>query len=188
MRKHIIYLASGSSRRFGGNKLLHMLDGKPMFLHGLETLRRVCQGDPECTLTVVSRYGEIRQAAEALGARAVDCPRSELGVSHSIRAGLNAIAPIGAEDYVLFCVADQPYLTAESVRNLLSLSRAGVEGATLCRGDTPGNPNLFSAALVPELLALEGDTGGRRVLRRHACEMVQAGDARELEDIDAQSP
>ena len=38
MAKYLIYLASGSARRFGSNKLLFPLEGKPLFLYGLETL------------------------------------------------------------------------------------------------------------------------------------------------------
>ena len=38
MNKHIIYLAAGSGSRFGSNKLLCPLEGKPLFRHGLDTL------------------------------------------------------------------------------------------------------------------------------------------------------
>ena len=48
-----------------------------------------------------------------------------------------------------------------------------------------GNPCVFSDALIPELLALEGDQGGRTVLRRHRCMYVEIGDAAEFMDIDS---
>ena len=38
MNKHIIYLAAGGGSRFGSNKLLCPLEGKPLFRHGLDTL------------------------------------------------------------------------------------------------------------------------------------------------------
>ncbi len=184
MHKHIIYLASGSARRFGSNKLLHPLGGKPMFLYGLEMLREVTQLCPDCDLTVVSRYADIRQAAEEMGFRAVDCPESERGISYSIGAGIRALGAVQAEDFLLFVVADQPCLTAASVLRLLAVAGEGTEGASLCYGDRPGNPTLFSARLIPELLALPADVGGRAVLRRHPCVFVQADALRELEDID----
>ncbi len=184
MRKHIVYLASGSSRRFGANKLLHPLDGKPMYRHGLEALRQAAQSRSDCTLTVVSRYAPIREAAEALGIAAADSPRSELGISHTIRAGIEALGPVAEEDCLLFAVADQPWLTADSVSRLLEAGEQGALCACLCWEDRPGNPCLFSARLLPELLALEGDTGGRAVLRRHDCAWVSAGSPKELEDID----
>lgn len=48
-----------------------------------------------------------------------------------------------------------------------------------------GNPTIFSKDLLPELLALEGDTGGKRILfdRENVCR-VQATEQRELEDVD----
>ncbi len=186
MRKHILYLASGSSRRFGANKLLHILEGKPMYLHGLETLARVVRDRTDCTLTVVSRYEPIRETAKAMGIPAADSPDSEKGISHTIRAGISALGPVGEGEYLLFVVADQPWLTAESVSRLLDEGDRGTSCASLCWRDRPGNPTLFSARFLPELLALEGDTGGRAVLRKHGCTFIQAGSRRELEDIDTQ--
>ncbi len=184
MTKHILYLASGSSRRFGENKLLYDRWGKPLFRHGLDLLREVAESRTDCTLTVVSRYPEIREAARSLGVRAVDSPMSALGVSYTIRAGLEALGAVSEEDFLLFVVADQPNLTRRSLERLLEQARPGTEGACLCWEDQPGNPTLFSARLIPELLALEGDMGGRKVLRRHTCIQVPADSPAELWDID----
>ncbi len=184
MRKHILYLASGSARRFGSNKLLHIYEGKPLFQWGLETLVRATQGDADCTLTVVSRYEQIRQAARSMGVRAVDSPRSSEGISHTIRAGLDALEDPKPEDFLLFAVADQPWLTESTVKRLLEKASDGVLCASVYWGDRPGNPTLFSARLILELRELEGDTGGRTVLRRHDCIPVSADSERELEDID----
>ncbi len=184
MRKHMIYLASGSGRRFGCNKLLHPVEGKPMYLHGLLVLQKVAGKCENCKLLLVSRYEEIRDMARSLGITAVDCPESEKGISHTIRAGIEALGQVAEEDFLLFAVADQPWLSEQSLEKLLAQSVPGVMGATLCWGDKPGNPNLFSARLIPELLALEGDAGGRTVLRRYETVHVQANSPRELEDLD----
>ncbi len=183
MNKHIIYLASGSSLRFGGNKLRYELEGKPLFLHGLEMLRKVAEKREDCTLTVVSRYEAIREAAERMGVRSVNSTDSEKGVSYTIRAGISALK-MEEGDYLLFVVADQPYLSGASVEKLLDLADGKTECASLCFGDRPGNPALFSSSLIPELMALEGDKGGRSVLKRHTCIFVPAESAKELEDID----
>lgn len=184
MRKHILYLASGSSRRFGENKLLYPVKGKPMYLWTLEMLENLVKKREDCCLLVVSRYEAIRQEASQRGITAVDSPESERGISFSIRAGLSALKNVAEEDFLLFVVADQPYLTEDSMLRLLDCAKVGVEGASLCWGDRPGNPTLFAAKLLPELMALEGDTGGRAVLRRHQCIYVQTASERELEDID----
>lgn len=184
MRKHILYLASGSSRRFGKNKLLYPVKGKPMYLWTLEMLENLVKKREDCCLLVVSRYEAIRQEASQRGIAAVNSPESEIGISFSIRAGLSALKNVEEEDFLLFVVADQPYLTEDSMLRLLDCAKEDVEGASLCWGNRPGNPTLFAAKLLPELMALEGDTGGRAVLRRHQCIYVQAASERELEDID----
>ena len=184
MTKHIIYLASGSSKRFGDNKLLAELDGKPLYRHGFDMLKNVTESQNDCTLTVVSRYKEIREYAENLSITAVDSPKSDLGLSYTVKAGIKAISNLRQEDFLLFVVADQPYCQAESVKRLLSLAECGTETARLCFENRPGNPVLFSAGLVPELLELSGDNGGGAVAKRHKCKYIEALSPRELMDID----
>ncbi len=184
MHKHIIYLASGNSRRFGSNKLLYPLNGKPIFSYGLEMLSGYVHRCSDATLTVVSQYEEVRVFASALGCYTVDSPDSTKGISYTIRAGLNALQQVAPEDFILFVVADQPYLTEATIDKILSYAAEGTETASLAYGDRPGNPTLFSARLIPELMELEGDKGGRVVIRKHNCIYVQAADERELMDID----
>ncbi len=180
---HILYLASGSSRRFGKNKLLTQVRGKPLFLHGLEMLHSLAASRQDCRLLVVSRYEAIRGAAASLGIPAADSPDSERGVSYTIKAGLKALGAVPEGDFLLFVVADQPGLRRESVERLLELAKPGTETACLGHHGNPGNPTLFSASLIPELYRLEGDQGGRTVARRHACILVET-DPGDLQDID----
>lgn len=184
MTKYILYLASGSSRRFGENKLLFPIDGKPMFLWGLEMLEDVVKTQEDCRLVVVSRYEQIRREADRRGIPAVDSPESERGISYSIRAGLAALTDIQEDDFVLFVVADQPYLTKNTMCRLLACAKTGAETARVCFKQRPGNPTLFSAKFIPELLSLQGDSGGKSILQQHACVWVEADSEKELEDID----
>ena len=182
---HLIYMAAGQSRRFGSNKLLHMWGDKPLYRHGLDTLREALRYRADCTLTVVTCWEEIAAYVRAEGIRCVDCPDSHLGVSYTIRAGIRACEPLALEDYLCFCVADQPSLTVRTVSHLLDTVLARPLTAGLMAGDTPGNPTLFSAALAGELCALEGDRGGRAVMRRYPQRHIDVPcDAQELEDVD----
>lgn len=180
---HILYLAGGSSRRFGGNKLLYPLDGRPLYRHGLDMLAGLVRERDDCTLTVVSRYASVREGAKAIGVRAADSPESEKGQSYTIRAGLDAL-DLQPDDFIAFVVADQPYLTARTMARLLDAARPGVACARVCFGGRCGSPTLFSAALAPGLYALRGDEGGRALLQRPDCVCVPADSARELLDID----
>ena len=187
MRKFLIYMASGNSSRFGTNKLLHGFQGKPLFTYGLEALQKAAARVPECTVIVVSRYPEIRAYAGELGITAVDCPESELGASFTVRAGIRSIEAIEPTDYLLFSVADQPFVSPDSVCALLQKADGITVTARLFCGDRPGNPVLFSAKLIPELLTLQGDQGGGAVVKRHPCTRVPIQDPREFRDLDEEA-
>lgn len=183
---HMILLAAGSSRRFGGNKLLAPLNGKPLYTWGLSALNEVCRTRKDCTLTVVSRYPEIRDAARALGAKAVDSPDSEKGQAYSIRSGLQALGRVEEKDFILFLPADQPWITSQTISRLLDAAGPDTWTVTAAFGERVGTPTLFSARLLPDLMALEGDRGGRKLMNRpgQPCLVVQADSARELDDVD----
>ena len=183
---HILFLASGGSRRFGSNKLLYELNGKPIFRYGLDLLRDLTRSRTECTATVVSRYAEIRAAAEQAGLRAVDSPQSERGISYSIRAGLDSLPALQPEDFLLFLVADQPRLMRETIDRMIAAARPGVLLGTAVWENQAGNPAFFSASLFDELYALPGDCGGRAVIRRYEadCLRIPVTDPRELSDVD----
>lgn len=182
---HLIYMAAGQSRRFGGNKLLSIWGDRPLYRHGLDTLRRAILNRDDCHLTVVTCWTEIADYAAEQGIDCVDCPDSHLGVSYTIRAGIHGCEPLHEGDYLCFCVADQPMLTAQTVARLLAATDENPLTAGLMAGDTPGNPTLFAAILAGELCALEGDRGGRAVMRRHPEQHIDVPcDIRELEDVD----
>ena len=58
------------------------------------------------------------------------------------------------------------------------------ETLSLCCHGIPGNPCMFHKSLIPELLQLTGDQGGRKVLKQHTCRYVEIEDEKELMDID----
>ncbi len=174
-----VVMAAGSARRFGTNKLLVPVEGKPLIERALEAVPR----DRLRAVAVVTQYPEIAALAERFGFTAVNNDRPDLGVSHTIRLGLTALPPC---DGVLFQVADQPRLRRESAAALADLWRTRPESiAALGHGGVRGNPCLFPARFFPELLALTGDTGGSAVIRRHpeALMLLETG-AEELWDVD----
>ena len=187
MHKYLIYLASGNGSRFGSNKLLASINGLPLYRFGLQALQQAADRIPDCSLIVVSRYPEIREYARGQRLIAADCPDSMLGVSHTIKAGIGAISSLQKEDYLLFSVADQPHLQTASLIKLLQKADGKTETARLSFDGTPGNPVLFSATLVPELLSLQGDQGGGAIAKKHTCILVEASSIQELQDLDTRS-
>ena len=196
---HIIYMAAGNSRRFGSNKLFYELDGKPMYRHLLERLieikdryNKLKSDSPVIDITVVTRYREILDYCACIpDCHAVLSPDSEKGISYTIKAGIMAVQEqkkTGMQDYYMFAVADQPYLKSQSVIKLIDRVLKNTVGKRLvfslrC-GDAVGNPCVFNSSLIPQLLSLEGDKGGRSVAKKHDCVYVDIADERELMDID----
>lgn len=98
---------------------------------------------------------------------------------------------VETEDYYMFAVADQPYLKSQSVIKLIDkvLENKGNKRLvfSLRCGDTVGNPCVFHSSLIPQLLSLDGDKGGRSVAKKYDCVYVDIADERELMDIDSLS-
>ncbi len=178
----LVLLAAGNSRRFGENKLLFPLEGKPLYRYMLDRLLLV-RAEMGAELVVVTQYGEIAQACAGLPTRVLLNPESEKGISTSIRLGLSDIAEIPCA----FFVADQPYLSEETIVCFLrawASSGKGI-GCVAHEGES-GNPAVFASRYHGALRALAGDRGGKRVIREHMDDtyLHQVENARALMDID----
>ena len=154
-----VLLAAGAGSRFGGGKLLAEFGGERLFERAMNVLPK----EFFSRVAVVSGCEDILAESERRGFLAVRNSAPEKGVSLSIRLGLEAVKPCSA---VLFLVCDQPLLRKESVLRILEAGAAHPEKIVAPEGRL-GNPCLFPAAYFPELAALEGDRGGKRVIRAH---------------------
>lgn len=173
-------MASGRGRRFGGNKLLHPVEGRPLIQRTMDAL------PPRlfCRAAVVSPWPEVLELARRGGYLPVDNPLAGEGQAASVRLGLQALGDV---DGALFAVCDQPFLKTESIIKLLNcFSECPERICALSWGGKRGNPVVFPAALFPELLALSGDVGGGAVIRAHRSllHLAEAGDPAELRDVD----
>ena len=194
MRYMMIYMAAGNSRRFGSNKLLYELGGKPLYRHGLETLIEFSRTRENVWLSVITQYEEIFHTTTqmAKGRRDISVflnPDSRSGVSYTIRRGVEEAQRAGDFDYYLFVTADQPWLGCKTLEKFLKAGEEGrfpVVSACWKENGRLGNPVMFHRELGDELLKLQGDTGGRQVWKRHALEggLVEVETERELEDVD----
>lgn len=188
MKIKLIYLAAGNSRRFskdGKNKLLYPLDGKAMFLHLLEKLICVCQRHTLWEIILVTQYPEICELAKELPVKIIMSKESYKGASYSIKAGIEGAGE--AEGYAFF-VADQPYFSEKSAEAFLETMEREAKSVPGCvRYDgREGNPVWFPEKYVPELLNLEGDTGGRKVFSKYRSQAVfyEVTEKNELKDLD----
>ena len=209
MKIALIMLAAGNSRRFGSNKLLYEIEGKPMYQHILKKLMKVAEGirkgaetgdrsnsasgrmtaadDAEivgCQVTAVTQYEEIERAARAAGARVYYNPHPDEGISSSLQIGLKANLEA---DACLFTVSDQPWLSVETIEQLIRLLKSSGKGIACvsCYGKL-GNPCIFTRKYYDELLSITGDRGGKSVITAHREDtaVLAVEDPRELTDMD----
>lgn len=176
-----IILASGSSKRFGSNKLLALLQGRPLLSYILEA--SACL---PCRL-VTTRSQEV---AELCRQQAVPCllhhrPQLSDSIALGTQGALDSYGP-GLQG-LLFCPGDQPFLRPASLLRLCYdfLAAPGYI-YRLAYGGQAGSPVLFPAALAPQLLHLPPGWGGAYLLKKQPelLRTTAAQAAKELVDID----
>lgn len=157
-----LLLAAGGARRFGAQKLVQPLQGKPLVRHAAEALGAATE-----ELIVVVGHEEARVRAALAGVQCTLVVNAEwaAGLAGSVRAG---IAALGDDtDAVVIALGDQPGIDARVVRALVERWRASTMPivAARYRGGR-GHPVLFDRAVFGELAALEGDVGAKPVIER----------------------
>lgn len=187
MKLGLVLMGAGNARRFGEDKLLYEIDGCPM---GVTALKRFAEVDFAHRVFVTRADADLlgNEAKERGYLVAVNRDPSR-GVSSSIAVGLQVLTMQGGflDDGVLFAVCDQPYLTKESVQKLIdAFAEDPSRIAALSFEGRAGNPVIFPQKLVPELMKLSGDVGGRQVMKKHPelIRLVEADAERELKDVD----
>jgi molybdenum cofactor cytidylyltransferase len=180
-----IVLAAGGSVRMGRPKQLLPIEGQPMVRRVTEA---VCRVELAQVIVVVGAQAEaVMEALDGLPAEIAVNKGWNNGLSESMKVGLRALRP--EVRAALLILADQPNLTTGLLRLLVARYRATQAPivAPVFRGQR-GNPVLFDRVLFPELLAVEGDRGGREVIASHRdqVESVAVDQAAVLVDIDTQ--
>ncbi len=178
-----VILAAGRAARMGRLKQLLPVAGRPMVRQVAEVVSAV--GLSQVVVVVGAQAEAVMAALADLPVEIVINAAWREGMSASLRAGLRVLRPdITA---ALIVLADQPALTPNLLRRLVDRYRA--TGAPIVvpryRGRR-GNPVLWDRALFPDLLAVEGDRGGRNLIARYQSlvEWVDVDDPAVLLDVD----
>ena len=156
------------SSRFGRQKLLEAWRGEPLVRLAA---RRLLEAGLDPVVVVASEDARFADVLAGLAVQVMGNPAPDLGISRSIGIGLEAL-PAGSPA-ALIAVADQPYLTAQALAELV---RAFLPGRIVVPryGTHRGNPPIFDRRFFPELLALEGDRGGQGVVGAHPEAVLEA--------------
>jgi len=175
-----VILAAGLSERMGSNKLLLPLGHSTVlaqFLHRFPF-------DLFEKVIVVYSDNSVAKEAEPFPVELCHNQSPETGKSHSIQLGLKACCTKKA---IMFFVADQPLLQQTTIKKLVLLSDNNPDHIILPEvSGTPRNPVVFPAEFHYELDALQGDYGGREVIKNNPEKIVQQSfhSSDEFLDID----
>jgi molybdenum cofactor cytidylyltransferase len=182
-----LVLAAGRSQRMGAaNKLLAMVDGKPIVAHVVDRLV-----DSGLARIVIVTGHQAEAVAAALAGRPVAFVHNAdyaAGMAASIRTGIGAL---GAEaSGAMICLGDMPRVAAGTLRALRdAFDPDGGNGICVpVHGGRRGNPVIWAERFFPELAALHGDVGGRTLFADHEEEIaeVPVDDPAIFLDIDTQ--
>jgi len=164
-----LVLAAGAGSRMGHRpKCLLQLDGLSLLERQLQAM----------TLAGVSPIGVVlghhaerilqEGALARWAAQPVRNPQPDDGHVSSLRTGLRALPP--DLDAVLVALADQPLIDAPAVLALLQAFAQRPAGTQLLQPivqGLPGNPVVFSGAVVAQILAGGDEMGARQWMQAH---------------------
>lgn len=183
MKINAIVLAAGESKRFGSHKLMQSYKGQTVLGHLLNKLEQVSF---DKVYVITSKMTEEIVKSKENTFKTVLNIHPEEGISSSIRLGLEA-----SEECEAYCfiVADQIALEVHTVQAMLRCYRQNPQGILRAAfKEQLGNPVIFHKKYKQELMQLEGDVGGKKVLKAHLEEVVlfEVDHESELIDIDTQ--
>ena len=192
-----IILASGSSKRFNGNKLLYQfksLNGKTLFENTIERIyevKKMINKDKkfksiDIQILVISIYDEIlNKEFENKDYEAIYNENHNEGISGSIILGTKEALKMNADSFAFF-VCDNPFLKSEDIFMMLKYFYYSQKNiGSMYANNSPSNPAIFSMKYKDDILNLKGDNGALSVIKNNMKDaFFYAIDKNKLKDID----
>ena len=192
-----IILASGSSKRFNGNKLIHkfnQLGNKTLFentINKISNVKKLFKEDEklkhiETSVIAVSIYDDIiNKSFENKDYNAVYNSKHNEGISASIKFGINE-ALKNNSDLFAFFVCDMPFLESYDIFNMIKLFLYSHKNiGAMFTNDRPSNPAIFSSKYINDILNLENDNGALKIIKKNIDDaFFYTIDENKLIDID----
>lgn len=174
-----IIMASGYSKRMGQNKLLMDFRGKPIIEYVIEAAR---DSDLD-KIIIIYRDERIAQIGKTYEIECFYNDRAHLGQSQSVILGVKE-APPGS---YMFFVGDQPFINPSLINKLIKKHKEDEKKIIIPKyKDKMGMPIIFPNKFKEDLLKVDGDKGGRDIIRENPDQVnsLDIGDEKLLVDID----
>ena len=174
-----IILASGSSKRFNGNKLLYQfksLNGQTLFENTIERIyevKKMINKDKkfksiDIQILVISIYDEIlNKEFENKDYEAIYNENHNEGISGSIILGTKEALKMNADSFAFF-VCDNPFLKSEDIFMMLKYFYYSQKNiGSMYANNSPSNPAIFSMKYKDDILNLNGDNGALSIIKNN---------------------
>jgi len=177
-----ILMASGFSKRMHANKLLLDFQGKPLIA---KTMYLIDNQDFDQQL-LIAQDNTLNDLANEYNFTFIHNQHPEKGQSESLKLGVQAAHK--GNSFMCF-VADQPCLLDSTVKSLLHHHKEQPDKIIVpyCNGINR-NPTIFPACYLEELLSIEGDVGGRKILKGNPDKIFPVPIEDELSFFDIDTP
>lgn len=176
-------LAAGEARRFGAQKLLASLDGRPLLQHVVDAAN--ASSLEEIVVVLGADADAVAAGIQPGRARLVRNDDYASGMASSLQTGLRALDSRNHAALVL--LGDMPGVTANLIGDLVA--RGNKTRATAVISVWRGRrspPVVLHKSLWPAAFALRGDVGMREILgpRADVLELTVTEELGSLEDVD----
>ncbi|WP_130806292.1 nucleotidyltransferase family protein [Senegalia massiliensis] len=155
-----IIMVSGFSKRMTCDKLFLKVNSETLIER---TIKKV-KGSEVDDIIIIYRDKRIKDIAKNQGIISIYNNNAEKGQSESIKLGIKE-ADERTKGFIFF-VGDQPFLSIEVINKIIIEFKKKTEKIIIpLYNGKRGNPIIFPAYLKKELLLINGDIGGREVIK-----------------------
>ncbi len=165
-----VILAAGASTRLGEPKQLIEIGGLPLVRKA--AMSALEAGALPVVVVLGAENDQILPALEGLdNVRIALNSRWKTGMASSVTSGLSALAEDEDVDGALLVLADQPFVDAHTLKNLIAaFGESRIVASSY--SNTVGVPAVIGREFCPELMELQGDRGAGPWLRARMAEIT----------------
>lgn len=168
----LMILAAGASTRMGEAKQLLKINNKSLIISILELVDKI--PFDQKVLVLGANVELIQAEIQSFDIPIVINSHWSSGMASSIRCGLNHLLSQNADlEAVMIILIDQPLLKISLLNEMLEkFENQAVDLVACTYNQILGVPAIFSKKFFPELLALEGEAGARKVIQKYASQAL----------------
>lgn len=157
-----IIMASGFSNRMGKNKLLLNINGKPIIKWVIEAIEKSNIDN----IILVYNNEKVKDLCSEKNIKFVYNSKPHFGQSQSLKLGV-INSPKESQAFMFF-VADQPFINPSTINRIIdTYTKTKSEIVVPLYNNKKGNPVIFSSEFRNTLMKIEGDKGGREIIKKN---------------------